>query len=128
MTFKEKLTQEHPDKIDVSKWAGCEGCPNTYDYEEKQPDFCSPSRNVCEVCWNREIPGTEKEQRPHDTRYDDMANDFRDAFDSLLNVGFTEDQAAGFINSVLMGNGYNSNEMSLRVNGRTIRVPKKHIK
>lgn len=53
MTYKEKLQQEHPDRIDGE---GAVGCPGNYGYEtvEESLDVCW--RLACKECWNREIP------------------------------------------------------------------------
>ena len=57
MTYKEKLMKEHPDHVHEDGW--CEGCPNTYGYNDGEKEgFCS---NVnCRDCWDREMPETEE--------------------------------------------------------------------
>lgn len=52
MTCREKLKQEHPDKINDFYVAGCSGCPHKYGYANK-PDNCSLI--TCNECWDREI-------------------------------------------------------------------------
>ena len=62
MTFREKLNKEIPhykglDIIDI-------GCPCDYDYESDDDDCPfdeTGKEHSCTECWNREIPGTEKE-------------------------------------------------------------------
>lgn len=58
MTFREKLKQEHPEKVDVKYCGGCKYCPETYGYE---PDrYCGMAdEEKCRVCWDREIPNLE---------------------------------------------------------------------
>ncbi len=58
MTCREKLKIEHPDKVDLTYVAGCDGCPSDYGYLPP-PDSCIVGYN-CFKCWDREIPGTEK--------------------------------------------------------------------
>lgn len=68
MTFREKLKMEHADKIDSSKPVGCIGCPTTYGYEKRS--LCPielirlniGASERCKLCWDREIPGTEKKE------------------------------------------------------------------
>lgn len=52
MTFKEKLKQEHPEKVDEGFCGGCKDCPCDYHYEKKWD--CKGIS--CEECWNREMP------------------------------------------------------------------------
>lgn len=63
MTFKEKLTKEHPNRIGPDYDGGCEGCPHNYGYEQHRTnsDWCIS--HTCTECWNREMPGTE--EKPH---------------------------------------------------------------
>lgn len=59
MTYKEKLTLEHPNKIDEKCVGGVAGCPSMYGYEaSRQCTYHNDDK--CAECWNREIPGTEK--------------------------------------------------------------------
>lgn len=64
MTYKEKLKQDYPYAVDESAMGGCCNCPYTYGYEITRPEFCKEIRKatdeLCTMCWNREIPGTEK--------------------------------------------------------------------
>ena len=57
MTFREKLAQEHPKRINEDAMGGCDGCPLEYGYEEEY-DCGGGSYSVCEACWNREMPDT----------------------------------------------------------------------
>ena len=78
MTFREKLAQEHPEKVSTAALGGCEGCPITYGYEDTSPeDGCWDTWNTplhknarCTACWDREIPEerpmTQEEQEQHD--------------------------------------------------------------
>lgn len=57
MTFREKLQQEHPERIRETVAGGCMGCPCDYQYE----DAISCDRHAsCEMCWDREIPDNEQ--------------------------------------------------------------------
>ena len=57
MTFKEKLKQEHPEKLDNECGGGCIGCPCEYGYENENENGCEVgSSSECEACWNREMP------------------------------------------------------------------------
>lgn len=53
MTFKEKLSIEHPEEISDRFISGCRACPYVYGYEEPTTTICSSI--TCEECWNREI-------------------------------------------------------------------------
>lgn len=54
MTFKEKLKQEYPERVDEKFQGGCDGCPHEYGYETRwKCDGVS-----CFNCWNREMPDT----------------------------------------------------------------------
>lgn len=52
MTCREKLKEEHPDKINYACHAGCNGCPHKYGYAKK-PDDCNLLS--CKDCWDREV-------------------------------------------------------------------------
>ena len=56
MTFRAKLKEEHPEKIDERCAGGCIGCPSNYGYEENYD--CKGV--TCKDCWNREMPNTEQ--------------------------------------------------------------------
>lgn len=63
MTFKEKLTMEHPDKMNDYRESGYwDGCPYEYGYDKEKEALknclCYGGRG-CEYCWNREIPNSE---------------------------------------------------------------------
>ena len=55
MTFRAKLKEEHPEKIDERCAGGCIGCPSNYGYEENY----NCNGVTCKDCWNREMPNTE---------------------------------------------------------------------
>ena len=65
MTFREKLKLEHPEGVGAYFVGGCAGCPSDYGYEdEKYKDTCGLEKDtcgleLCEKCWDREIPGGE---------------------------------------------------------------------
>lgn len=58
MTFKEKVTQEHPEMVDEYYTGGVAQCPCHYGYEPNTSlSSCEgPSSDVCAACWNREMP------------------------------------------------------------------------
>ena len=61
MTAREKVTQEHPDKLTRDHFGGVKGCPHDYGYLPQnklcaEHEFDYPSISNCEDCWNREIP------------------------------------------------------------------------
>ena len=63
MTALEKLKLEHPnfddERIDREiKY----NCPHSYNYLNI-PSYCVGMSTRCKDCWNREIPGTEKENK-----------------------------------------------------------------
>ena len=59
MTCREKLEKEHPENINFDCFGGCIGCPDDYGYLPKLSESeCQSMR--CTSCWDREIPGTEK--------------------------------------------------------------------
>lgn len=66
MTCREKFFKERPDLINYDYCGGCRRCPSDYGYLEK-PEVCSMSPKVedkdevCQKCWNREIPNSEPE-------------------------------------------------------------------
>ena len=59
MTCRDKLIMEQLDKISSDCYGGIEGCPNQYGYL-KIPSWCRCGEEICRECWDREIPGTEK--------------------------------------------------------------------
>lgn len=59
MTCREKLMKEHPEKVGDKYNGGCSLCPSEYGYLDN-PKWCNPKYN-CARCWNREIPGTERD-------------------------------------------------------------------
>lgn len=64
MTYREKLEKEHPERLTLLAWGGCNGCPGTYDYSDDKVDNCpfnGPSPINCNKCWDREIPERKKE-------------------------------------------------------------------
>lgn len=54
MTFRERLEQEYPEKVDSDCLGGCFGCPHEYGYEDfRACDFAYDT--LCRQCWDREI-------------------------------------------------------------------------
>lgn len=69
MTAREKLTVEHPEKLDDLEPGGCMGCPEDYGYLS-DADFCMNNYDRygdlferCKKCWDREIPEEMKEEK-----------------------------------------------------------------
>lgn len=65
MTFREKVTKEHPEAIEPNQFGGVIGCPHLYGYESEDRIYCEPNNYlanqvICAKCWDREIPETEK--------------------------------------------------------------------
>ena len=73
MTFKEKLKEEHPEKVDERCAGGCIGCPSNYGYEENY----NCNGVTCKDCWNREMPNKE----PKHTRAEEAIKAFQKEFD-----------------------------------------------
>lgn len=61
MTCREKLAKEHPECISDKYTGGCKFCPTNYGYLGN-PIYCPAcsDEEKCTMCWDREIPGTEK--------------------------------------------------------------------
>ena len=69
MTAREKLANEHPEKLDDLEPGGCMGCPEDYGYLP-DPDSCMNGCDRyedlferCKKCWDREIPEETKEEK-----------------------------------------------------------------
>ena len=69
MTAREKLTVEHPEKLDDVEPGRCLGCPEDYGYLP-DADFCTNNYDRygdlferCKKCWDREIPEEMKEEK-----------------------------------------------------------------
>ena len=69
MTAREKLTMEHPEKLDDVEPGGCIGCPNDYGYLP-DAEFCKIHDDRygdlferCKKCWDREISEETKEEK-----------------------------------------------------------------
>ena len=64
MTFRERLRLERPQELSSVYCGGCCGCPHAYGYEAVEDGPCSgdaADADICTMCWDREIPGTEAE-------------------------------------------------------------------
>lgn len=75
MTFREKLAQEHPEKVSPLFTGGCGGCPRNYGYERKLA--CSGYNMTdaeCTSCWDREIPTDEPKAQEEQERHDREIN------------------------------------------------------
>lgn len=61
MTCREKLAKEHPECISDKYAGGCLFCPAIFEYLGK-PSYCPgySDEEKCTMCWDREIPETEK--------------------------------------------------------------------
>lgn len=54
MTCREKLAEEHPEKVNPRYSAGCYGCPHHHNYAPK-PIYCGEHEKNCNKCWDREV-------------------------------------------------------------------------
>lgn len=65
MTCREKYFADHPE-IDPRSFAADEelcGCPSDYGYVDETGDLCccmDDDEVSCDICWDQEISGTEK--------------------------------------------------------------------
>ena len=65
MKFREKLAMEHPEYVNHLYKGVCKGCPHHYGYESRKESTKNCNINDgkgCKYCWDREIPGTEKQE------------------------------------------------------------------
>lgn len=65
MTFREKLSIEHPEYIGNIWDGGCKDCPYSYGYDGIENNICdnkTVNNDICTKCWNREYPGESTEQ------------------------------------------------------------------
>lgn len=67
MTYREWLAENHPDDVDDGYQGGCYGCPHEHFIDATRPEYCRHSNLTgnerCGRCWNREIPGTENNEK-----------------------------------------------------------------
>ena len=66
MKFREKLTMEHPENVDIKYPGGCYNCPSHYGYASTSESMANCSwngGNGCEYCWDREIPEDKEEKK-----------------------------------------------------------------
>ena len=69
MTCREKLQQEHPEKV---IWGGvCIGCPYDYNYADKLY-YCDGGDENCTDCWDREVEGAEEKEMKKEFTYADL--------------------------------------------------------
>ena len=54
MTYRERLTMEHPEFVGENLIGGCKGCPTTYGYVPEGSISCH-DYSSCTECWDREI-------------------------------------------------------------------------
>lgn len=54
MTYKEKLLEEYPERVDPKYRGGCCDCPKDYGYEEDK-DCHYATEEKCRKCWNRQM-------------------------------------------------------------------------
>ena len=60
MTFREKLTKEHPEQVGIRFDGGCAYCPYSYGYEDWADRPCAKGPMDCTVCWGREYDPKDK--------------------------------------------------------------------
>lgn len=104
MTYREKLQQEHPEKVDDLWAGGCKGCPADYEYGSEEMDKkgaciaygCEPKEyiDLCRQCWDREIP----EEEPTATVPD--VDDVLEALQRLHENAHMTTLTAAFYNTV----------------------------
>ena len=94
MTCREKLTLEHPDRLDCIRYGGTIDCPYEYGYLE-QPYWCRINDETCTRCWDREIPETQRKVEDPGAKY--LAHRLADLRIALLNEGFTREEALKII-------------------------------
>lgn len=63
LTFREKLKQEHPERVVETCLGGCYGCPSSYGYEAKGCPKKQKKVATCSECWDREIPEKEEPKK-----------------------------------------------------------------
>lgn len=65
LTFREKLKQEQPKKVDERCGGGCYGCPKDYGYIN---EICPRDKTVkdCRECWDRVIPEDKAKKKEED--------------------------------------------------------------
>lgn len=63
MTFREKVTLEHPDEISNRCHGGVHGCPVSYGYEDSVAcgNSLGHTNKKCTECWDREMPEEKSE-------------------------------------------------------------------
>lgn len=64
MTFREKLTLEHPELVYENYGGGCYGCPRDQGYEANKP--CEHGNFIaydCYACWDRQMPPPHPEEQ-----------------------------------------------------------------
>lgn len=66
LTFREKLKQEHPEKLNPKYGGGCHGCPHNYGYEGKESRPCKEHSASCTECWDRAIPEDKAKKKKED--------------------------------------------------------------
>lgn len=66
MTCREKYVKDHPGMLLCITRSGCipPECPADYGYLE-DPSYCELDV-ACRMCWDREIPGTENEEKENE--------------------------------------------------------------
>lgn len=90
MTYREKITQDHPEKVGEEYGGGACGCPGAlYKGAPIVTDGCRLPTRDCTACWDSEIPGTEPTPVPVSSPIQDSGD--RTQFDS----GAVRDMHAG---------------------------------
>ena len=56
MTYRERVTIEHPEAVSHDWGGGVAGCPRFYGYEDTCPCTAGSQLEECTHCWDREAP------------------------------------------------------------------------
>lgn len=97
MTYREKLMQEHPDRVSEIYAGGCEGCPSDYGYNAVRPCWFSTGKE-CRACWDQEMPtaaeaGKENDPVSHPAHYTSGGIECIDAIEAALSCHSNADEA-----------------------------------
>lgn len=100
MTFKEKLTQEHPECINDMYSGGAKSCPHTYGYAPNLVPGDGCPAETCTECWNREMPENKAE-----VKLDINSDGTKIAFGRIADSGERREFASGAVRDIQEGKG-----------------------
>ena len=92
MTYREKLMQEHPEKLGLLDCV----CPFAFNYEAGPNKDCEYTN--CDACWDREMPETAEETKANDlvshpSHYTSGGIECIDAIEAALSCHSDPDEA-----------------------------------